>query len=388
MSAINVLFVNAAGSVEGDTAMWLLGLSCLDANTFCIHVAATPRGAVFEQLAQLPNINLHPMEIGGAETDISRSLPGLRRLHSLAAVIRIAALAKRKKIDIIYTIDRTVGMAISYAVSRLTGCPLILSAHISFYLGHSRVHKLVMNHASCITVVSENMRREFLPYVDDPGKLTVVPNAIALERFDPTLDGLAVRHELGLKPSTPAVSLVGRIDPWKGQAELIQAAAIVLQVQPDTVFLLVGQGEPDYVHKMKQLADELDIGRSVLFLGYRNDIPHIQAAVDIATMPSHYEAFGLVALEAMAMAKPVVSTQAGGVPEFLIDGEMGRLVPPSDFNALADALLFLLDNPEKAKRMGIRGREHVARFYSSHKYQRHFERLFNRFTQGMTVGSG
>ncbi|MCB8985998.1 MAG: glycosyltransferase family 4 protein [Ardenticatenaceae bacterium] len=378
MSVIHVLIVNASHYIVGDTAMLLLSLSCLDPDSFFLHVVSAPRGPVYKRLKQLPNARVYPMEVGGKETDLPSRVPGRRRLRNLASILRISSLVRREGIDLIYTLDRTASMFISYAVSRLTRRPLIMSAHISFYLGHSRSHQLVLNHAQQVTVVSEHMRQQFMPYVNDPEKIIVVPNAITLKRFDPGLDSLTIRSVLGLEPSVPVVVLVGRIDPWKGQAELIQAASIVLEEHPETVFLLIGQGDPEYMEKLKQLVVDLELGEKVLFLGHRDDIPQILAAADIATMPSYYEAFGLVALESMAMAKPVIATKAGGVPEFLVDGEMGILIPPSDADALAEAIIRLLNDPDKANQMGRRGRKHVEQYYSFPQYQRRFRQLFQK----------
>lgn len=383
MSRINVLIINVAGHIVGDTAMLLTSLSCLDSDQYSIHVVSTPRGAVYDQLLKLPNVQIYPMELGGKETDFKKHSKW-RRVRSLIAVARIAVLAKHKKIDLIYTIDRTVAMAISYFVSRLTGCPLALSAHISFYLKYSRIHRMVINHARSISVVSENMRREFLPYASDPEKIIVLPNAVHLQQFDPNTDGKKIRRELNLDHSIPVITLIGRIDPWKGQAEIIEAASSVLQKHPETVFLLIGKGDPEYVESLKTQVKDLQLEHKILFLGQRNDVHNILAAADISTMPSHYEAFGLVALEAMAMAKPVVATKAGGVPEFVVEGEMGLLVPPGDAQALAQALIHLLDNPEKAKRMGSLGRQQVERYYSFRQYQERFSNFLYRVASGLS----
>jgi len=382
MSVTNVLAVTACGYLEGDIKMLLLGLHGLDSTKTHIHVVSPPRGAVYEYLAKLPNVTVHTMEMGGIETANSSFRLWFRRLYSLATIPRIAALVKQAEIDVIYTVDRTVGMHISYAVSRLTGCPLMLCAQHYYYLEYnSFIHQLLIHHASCITVLSESMRQQFLPYVNDPTKLIVVHNAIDVESFEHSRDRLTMRSELGLEPSVPLVALVGRIDPWKGQAELIRAAAIVLDTHPEAIFLLVGRGDSGYVREMEQLVKELEVEKNILFLGYRNDIPDILSMVDIATMPSYHEPFGLVAIEAMAMGKPVIATKAGAVPEFIVDGEMGLLIPPRDVEALADALTVLLDNPDRASQMGSQGRKHVAHSYSARRYQQKIEQLFKQFAR-------
>ncbi len=370
MSLKKVLVINAAGYMGGDVAVWLLGLPALDAERFRLYAVSIPRGKVYATLRSLPNVSITPMELGGKELHpAARFGKPIRALEAAIAVPRIVNLVKREKIDVIYSIDRTVSMAISYMVSLITGCPLVLNAQISHYLTTSILHRRVIKHAVRLTVSSENMRTNFLPYVDHPNKLVTIPNAITFDRYDPTLPGSKVRAEFGIAPDAPVVVLAGRLSPFKGQDDLIRAAEIILKERPDTYFLLAGsENVPGFQAYLENLIAEFQVGHRVKLIGHRTDLPNVIASANVSTMPSHEEPFGLVALEAMAMGKPVVATRAGGVPEFLVDGEMGLLIRPRDYEKLAWSILELINDPERARAMGIRGRQHVEQFYTEKTY--------------------
>jgi glycosyltransferase involved in cell wall biosynthesis len=149
---------------------------------------------------------------------------------------------------------------------------------------------------------------------------------------------------------------------------LIKAAAIVLQQQPNTHFLIAGRGSDALKQGLEDLIADLNIGHRARLVGYAPSIPELLSAANIVAMPSWEEPFGLVALEGMAMAKPVVSTRAGGVPEFVLDKQVGLLVPPRDPVELARAILQLIADPELAKSMGQAGRRQVEARYTASQY--------------------
>lgn len=370
MTVRNVLYINAATYVGGDVAMILLGLPALDPGRFRLHVVSPPRGHVYAAFQAMPNAILTTMDLGGSEAaPPGRTGKLARAADTAAAIARIVQLVRRNKIDLIYTVDRTISLPLSYAVARLTGCPLVLSAHIGHYLHTSPVHRHIVRNAHSITVTSENMRQEFLPFARSHDQLVKIMNAIRVDRYDPSISGEAVRVELQIPPDAPVVLLAGRLNPFKGQDDLVRAAAVVLKQRPDTYFLIAGgENVPGHLALIEGLIAEHGVGHRVRCIGYRQDLPQLFATSDIATMPSHNEPFGLVALEAMAMGKPVVATRAGGVPEFLVDGEMGLLIPPRDSDALARAILTLLDDPARARAMGQRGRQHVLDHFNEEVY--------------------
>ncbi len=213
-----------------------------------------------------------------------------------------------------------------------------------------------------------------------------------LERFDPALNGAAVRQELAISSAAPVVTTVAhlippirRFDPHygiKGHEVLIRAARDVAARLPSVRFLIVG-AEPEgadgsYEASLKQLARVEGVNRHVIFTGKRTDIPAILAASDVAAVPSLSENVG-GAVEPLLMERPVVASAVGGLPDVVRDGETGYLVPPRDPEALAEALLRLLSLPPAARRaMGRRGRAIVQELFDIERVTLAEERIFYR----------
>ena len=182
---------------------------------------------------------------------------------------------------------------------------------------------------------------------------------------------IALQHEL------PVIGTVCRlVEPKKGLKYLLEAVAQLEQEagKPVCQVLLVGEGPAE--QSLRALSKRLGISARVAFAGVRRDIPQILSLMNIFILPSLYEGFGIAILEAMAAGKPVVGTMVGGIPEFVVSGQSGLLVPPGDAPALARAIKQLLDEPEKARAMGRQGQEHVTKHYSIDSVVRQHEQLY------------
>jgi len=184
--------------------------------------------------------------------------------------------------------------------------------------------------------------------------ITVVPNGRDLSVFAPGRARAAARKELGLDETVPLVGVVGRLEAQKGHAHLLDAWPTVIREFPDARLLLVGEGS--LRGPLEAQAAALGVVGSVIFAGFRPDVPRVLDAIDVLCLPSLYEGMPLTAIEAAAMARPVVATAVDGTPEVVRDGDTGRLVPPADAPALARALLDVLRDPAGARRMGAAGR--------------------------------
>lgn len=189
---------------------------------------------------------------------------------------------------------------------------------------------------------------------------TVIPLGVDLDRFDPARTRDRLHEELGLNGAR-VVGTVGLLKPQKGHRFLIAAAEQVVQEEPDVRFVVVGDGalRADLEREVRNRG--LD-GRFI-FLGQRDDVPELVAGFDVFALSSTFEGMCLAVAEALALAKPVVATRVGGVPQTILQGETGLLVPPRDPDALAAAVLWMLHHPDDARRMALAGREHVGRLY-------------------------
>ena len=171
-----------------------------------------------------------------------------------------------------------------------------------------------------------------------------------------------LRAELGIAAAAPVVLLVGRLRlAEKGQDVMLRALVRLLAHRPDAVLVLAGDG-PDRA-ACEALAETLGVAASVRVTGHREDVPELLAMSDVVAAPSTCdEAFGLVALEAHAAARPVVVSGRGGLAEVVEEGRSGLFAPPGDEVALADAVRRLLDDPELAERLCAAGRSAAERF--------------------------
>jgi len=200
------------------------------------------------------------------------------------------------------------------------------------------------------------------------------PGSAALER-----EGLRIRQELGIGPAEFLVANVGRLAPQKGQRHLIAAMPMLLERVPHARAIIAGGGDlEDY---LRDLATEIGVAEHVHVLGPRKDVPALMHAIDVFVMPSIWEGFGLVLLEAMAAARPIVASRVATIPEVVADGETGLLVPAGDPLALASALADLAEQPDLAARYGEAGRERLRRQFSVEKMVGDTELLYRELLE-------
>lgn len=188
-----------------------------------------------------------------------------------------------------------------------------------------------------------------------PHKVVVVPNGCDLSAFRPGQAREGTRKELGIDPQAPVIGVVGRLEPQKGHRFLLESFALVLSEFPHAKLLVVGDGS--LRGEIERQADHLGILPHTIFTGFRSDVPSLLDAMDLVVLPSLYEGMPLAAIEAAAMAKPIVATHVDGTAEVVEDGVSGRLVPPANPSALGVVIVALLRNPSQARQMGAAGRE-------------------------------
>ncbi|MEO8461745.1 MAG: glycosyltransferase family 4 protein, partial [Chloroflexota bacterium] len=183
--------------------------------------------------------------------------------------------------------------------------------------------------------------------------VSLIYNGIDLQRYDDLIPCCTLREEYGLPPEGPMVGVVARLEAEKGHPTLLNAWPQVLAQFPDATLLVIGEGSRESA--LKEQATELGISDSVIFTGRRDDVPAVTKSLDVAVLPSYREAQGLTILEAMALSRPVVASNVGGIPEMIEDGKTGLLVPPHDPSALADAIVRLLVDHPLADTLGRAG---------------------------------
>ena len=235
--------------------------------------------------------------------------------------------------------------------SRATGRPLVVTAH-GFYPPENALVALArwrydllrgrraLSAASRLVAVTRHEVDHYARLGVDPAKVDVVPNGIPPEALAPG-DGARFRKAHGLDEKGPLVLFLARLGHDKGVEDFVRAAPHVLAHHPDATFALCGR-DAGAGEAARRLAKSLGVDARVRFLGPVPDPRDAYAACDVFCLPSHYEAFGIVYLEAMAQGRPVVGTTAGGIPEVVADA--GLLVEPRAPEALAAALERLLED--------------------------------------------
>jgi glycosyltransferase involved in cell wall biosynthesis len=205
-----------------------------------------------------------------------------------------------------------------------------------------------------VFAVSESVRRS-IRYPTSLRYRRMPPTETLYHGLDPAqvatwtgLDGL--RGELGLPAGTPLVVNVANFKPHKGHFELVQAAVDVRREIPDVRFVLVGVGPLEAA--VREEAARLGVTDSMIFAGFRNDVPRVVSSCDVFTLASRYEGLSIALMEAMALGRPVVVTSAGGLPEIVSDGVDGLVVPPGDVQELARGLITVLRDQPLRERLG------------------------------------
>jgi glycosyltransferase involved in cell wall biosynthesis len=202
-----------------------------------------------------------------------------------------------------------------------------------------------------------------------PEKHTVIPNPVDTDKFNPSqYDREFFRSQWKVKPDEILIGLVGRLDPGKGQREMILAIQRVILEFPHTKLVLVGQetfGEhQNFADELRVLAQQLGIADQIIWAGFQTRMSEVLKALDIFVMPSYQENFANILLEAMAMQLPIVSTNSGGTPEILDYGKCGLLVPPRQSEPLAEAVLSYLRDSELKNKMACAARKRAEQVYA------------------------
>ncbi|HEU5039756.1 MAG TPA: glycosyltransferase [Gemmatimonadales bacterium] len=255
-------------------------------------------------------------------------------------------------------------------VGALTGVRVLVHEHTSFPsvpFYQRAIDRVLAGRNDLGVAVSESTKRFMVRYRSfRPENVRVVYNGAPLEEFTAPAPARveAERARLGLRPGEPVVGAVGRMDEQKGMTYLLQAAVRVLARRPDVRFVLAGDGH--LLQRHQEEARALGIAGRTVFAGFTEDVAALQSLLDVQAFPSIFEGTPLTVFEAMAMGRAIASTTVDGLAEVLRDRQNALLVPPRDPDALAGAILALLDDPALARRLAAQaaldGRRYDVRY--------------------------
>ncbi|MBN1966571.1 MAG: glycosyltransferase family 4 protein [Anaerolineae bacterium] len=246
--------------------------------------------------------------------------------------------------------------------ARLAGVPVVITSRhndnrFRRWFPIRQLNWLLWRWVSAGIGISENMRRFAITVEGAPADRVhtifygLDPDVQPVEKATARA---AIRQEFGLGPDAPLLGMVCRLIEQKGVPYALEAFARLTERFPDAHLLLAGEGELQ--ERLAAQARLMDGGERVHFLGWREDIPQVMAALDVFLMPSLWEGFGLVLLEAMAQGLPVVGSAVSAIPEIVVEGETGLLCPPMDAVTLAACIARVLDDADLRQRLGAAGR--------------------------------
>jgi len=265
-------------------------------------------------------------------------------------------------------------------VGRLARTPVIITWRQNISLGspiRESINRLTGWMDDHVVAVSGLTRLAELKLAGRPkNKVSVIYNCIDTDRFKPRENNVRaqMRTSLNLPHEAFVCGWVGRLHPQKGIPVLLNAFDPVLAKIPEAKLVLIGEGELS--NDLKTQAQSLGLSRSVLFTGARTDIPDALAAMDIFILPSNWEGLPLALLEAMSAGLPTVAARVGGIPEVVIEGQTGLLVPPEDPQALTAAIVRLGQDKNMRHRMGQAGRKRVIEHFSAGPITKSLEALY------------
>lgn len=244
--------------------------------------------------------------------------------------------------------------------------------------------KLFVRCLDAIISVSDSYKNNVINDKLSVRKLYRVYNGLDYKKWTSNLDmgkAKSLKSELGITDGQRVIGIVGNIDKWKGQHIVISAINQIKRDYPDIVCLIVGRvcaGMEQYKSELDNYISENDLGNNVIFMGYQSDIPTVLSIFDVFVHASiEPEPFGRVILEAMALEKPIIATNGGGIPEIIINEQTGLLVPMNNSEEMASAMMFYLNNQNEAKRIGQNGKERLLNEFSIKKMVDGVESVYN-----------
>jgi glycosyltransferase involved in cell wall biosynthesis len=355
--------------------------------------ASAPQCGIELSVGYLQERNGSPSAARLREAGVEPQLVGVRRLLDVESLRRVREQLARVRPDVVHTHLGASDFFGALAVRRL-GLPMVSTIHLMGGVNpgtqfRDRVKERLMararRHGSArVIAVSEASRAACLARGwDRPDHVVTVHNGIVPPR--PRVDGAAMRAQLGLAPDALVVTMVTVLRPGKGHEAVAEAVARLLPDYPRLRLLVAGSG-PSEAHVRELMAP---LGEAAVLLGHRTDVVELLGASDVLLHPTHMDAFPTALLEAGAMRLPVLATAVGGIPEIVVDGETGVLLPaPPQGPAVAAALAPLLADAALRARLGAAARARFEQAFTAERWAQRLRALYEAVLAERAVLSG
>lgn len=360
-----ILYLNHVAYIGGAEIALLDLLTYIDRKRY-MPVALVPDGDLSEAL--------HQLHVRCVRIPV---LPGLNRytlLRFLGKLPRLISYVKREQPALIHA-NTNFASLYSGILSKTTKIPAIGLIQDIEALG--RMGRWMVRQNTKTIAISEAVSKYLIQEGVPKRKIVRIHHGVDLQKYQ-LRSGIDGKNSA----SHTIIGIVGQLGERKGHLYLLKAARSITQTCPHVSVWIVGN-EPRnsterYTERLQSYVKNAQLEQHVTFWGFRKDIPDILAQLDILVLPSLQEPFGKIVIEAMAMGKPVIASRVGGVPEIVMHGETGILVPPKDSAAIQQALEQLIHDQEKRKQMGIEGRKRVEQHFSLEKTVRSTEHAYEK----------
>ncbi len=390
--AIPILFLNPCTTLYGaETSLYLL-IKHLDRSAFSPRVVLPDGGPLYKKLQALDvPVDISPVEsVYRSDDSVDEAVWWLGSLTE-----RVERLAELIEANDGHLVHSNVGDVLEGALAaKLTGRPHITTVRSNRFahtllcslFSPANIHRTLNVLSQRIVAVSNSVGEALRPFID-AAKLQVIPNGVETDFFQPPIErpspGSGHLQEETLRE--PRICTLSRVEREKGIHLLIEAAAIVVGDFPDARFSVMGHIQDEvYLGELQRLTESLKLADHVRFKGHTDQVREALWEADLLVVSSQSEGQSRVLLEAMAAGRPVVATRCGGTEEVIVDGATGYLVPPDDPEALAGAILKVLNDPEGAGQMGLRGLQHVRDHFAARRVSRRYEALYQEVLEGWT----
>lgn len=360
---MRILFINSI-QMFGGGEIWMLRTLCaLQARGHHVWLCCRPEAEIGKRAVE-QRIPVAFVEFGGD--------------FDPRSIFKLARFMKRERIEVVLT-NMDKELRLGGLAAKLSGVPAVIPRRgIDYPLKNRWRYRWAYNVlATRILANSQATKRALLRHAPwlDADRIEVIYNGIEAEPFmQPGARNF--RAEWRVKPDELVLGFVGQLDERKGIRVLLAAFQRIKREWPLARLVFAGQGP------LRELIvseiEKQSWGEAVLLIGFVDDVVGVMQALDILLLPSYWEGFGIVLIEAMAAGKPVISTDTSSMPEIIVDGQTGFVVPPGDAEALAARALHLLRDAGQREKLGCAARQRVLEKFTQQRMIEELENLFER----------
>jgi glycosyltransferase involved in cell wall biosynthesis len=373
------LYVHGIEAIGGAERDLIALLKTLDRHKWEPHVVCPGTGPFRDQLHAIA-VPTHAL-----------SLPPWRKPLALfqrrSAVGRLEALVNQLAPALIHVNDI---WWVPHTVRAVAGCvaksvPVV--AHVRQEIEPTKVRRYELDRVEAVIAISLQIEQSLIAGGVSVKNVRTVYSGIDLSERQLIHNDQAIRQVIGLPNEAVLLGTVANLFPRKGYEVMLRALPAIVRAVPTVHYVIVGSDDHDYADRLKKLAQELKIADRVHILGFQDPVQPFLAALDLYVHPALMEGFGIAVVEAMAMGKAVVATTTGGLPEVVAQGKTGLLVPPGDAEALAAAVVSLLEDKVRREQMGLCGKMRAQERFSLDASVAQVEQFYGEVL-GAQKGSG